>query len=199
VNQAQREQLDRGDAVRREFTVILDTHIDELFEFHYMISSYFAEEAQGKEYSRRPPLGFRLCGIGEPLTRIAVRPAWHYGKKVLDPHSITMETLVERNQGKRDGKQVFRISHDFSIVLTANDWRWTSFSHTNAIDGAERIVEVVQSFLMCRDDVFARSKTHCSICGRALTDDQSRTRGIGPECIKKTRFLEVLSTQSVLA
>jgi hypothetical protein len=33
-------------------------------------------------------------------------------------------------------------------------------------------------------DVFGRQADKCCCCGRALTDVVSRTRGIGPECVR---------------
>jgi hypothetical protein len=43
----------------------------------------------------------------------------------------------------------------------------------------------MRDFLDDHRTVFARSHDNCSCCGKALTDELSRSRGIGPECIKK--------------
>jgi hypothetical protein len=46
--------------------------------------------------------------------------------------------------------------------------------------------------------VFARSHDSCCVCGRHLTDEQSRSRGIGPECIKTVDFFLYLTTEPKL-
>ncbi|WP_437194633.1 DUF6011 domain-containing protein [Planctomicrobium sp. SH527] len=53
-----------------------------------------------------------------------------------------------------------------------------------SFDAAENLVELTKFFLLFPDQVFARSKDRCCCCGRPLTDEISRARGIGPECLR---------------
>jgi hypothetical protein len=53
---------------------------------------------------------------------------------------------------------------------------------------AARVVETIHDFLDDAAAVFARSHDHCCICGRGLTDEVSRSRGIGPECVHKIQW-----------
>jgi hypothetical protein len=57
-----------------------------------------------------------------------------------------------------------------------------------------RAVEVMRDFLDDHSAVFARSHDHCCCCGKGLTDELSRSRGIGPECIKKIPYAAFKAT-----
>jgi hypothetical protein len=57
--------------------------------------------------------------------------------------------------------------------------------YRSALDDAQRFIGTVREFLDNPGAVFARSHDACCICGRTLTDELSRSRGIGPECILK--------------
>jgi hypothetical protein len=67
-------------------------------------------------------------------------------------------------------------------------WR---YSVANAEDIA-RAVGTIQDFLTDHLAVLARSHDNCCVCGRALTDELSRSRGIGPECIQKIGCIGIL-------
>lgn len=49
----------------------------------------------------------------------------------------------------------------------------------------DRFVVIVERFLADPDAVFALSGANCVFCGRALTDEASRLRGIGPDCFEE--------------
>jgi hypothetical protein len=66
---------------------------------------------------------------------------------------------------------------------------------TDAVEVLRRAVAVMDDFLADRRAVFARSHNNCCVCGRSLTDEQSRARGIGPECIKGVDFFLVLGAE----
>jgi hypothetical protein len=46
------------------------------------------------------------------------------------------------------------------------------------------ILDTAHDLLMDPADVFSRQADKCCCCGKALTEVVSRTRGIGPECIR---------------
>lgn len=50
---------------------------------------------------------------------------------------------------------------------------------------ARRIVANIDAFLADPIRAIARSGTHCVHCRKALTDDLSRARGIGPDCFEQ--------------
>jgi hypothetical protein len=66
------------------------------------------------------------------------------------------------------------------------------------MDDLRRVLATVCSFNGDRRAVLARSHDHCCICGRGLTDELSRSRGIGPECIHKTEWGAFLKAKSLI-
>jgi hypothetical protein len=49
---------------------------------------------------------------------------------------------------------------------------------------AGRVADTARAFLDDAGAVLARSHDHCCICGKVVTDERSKARGIGPECIR---------------
>jgi hypothetical protein len=64
--------------------------------------------------------------------------------------------------------------------------------YKSAEEDARRVVGTIREFLDDSRTVLARGYDHCCICGRGLTDELSRSRGIGPECIQKADIVAVL-------
>jgi hypothetical protein len=78
--------------------------------------------------------------------------------------------------GKGIGAQ---LQPDGSLRLS----RW----NPNRDNHEEQLAAVADFLERLGDDPFAaikRNSTNCALCGRALTDDRSRARGFGPECVK---------------
>src|SRR5262249_43717595 len=65
--------------------------------------------------------------------------------------------------------------------------------HKTAADDARRIIQTIRDFLDDSRAVLARSSDHCCVCGRGLTDELSRSRGIGPECFKRANIMAILA------
>lgn len=78
---------------------------------------------------------------------------------------------------------------EISVEIGASGPRWKRWGCGEALgrsDAAlERMVGVMQDFITDPDAVFSRSAGRCCLCQRALTDEVSRGRGIGPECVQK--------------
>lgn len=56
--------------------------------------------------------------------------------------------------------------------------------HTSAVTDLLTALGTMEDYLRDPRAVLARSHDNCCCCGRRLTDELSRSRGIGPECIK---------------
>jgi hypothetical protein len=63
---------------------------------------------------------------------------------------------------------------------------------------ADQALQTIADYLADPATVFARSHGHCCICGRSLTDELSRSRGIGPECIKITPYMLFRTERSIV-
>jgi hypothetical protein len=63
--------------------------------------------------------------------------------------------------------------------------RWKRWGCENGHTALELIAGTMTDFIEDPEGVFARSADRCCLCGRSLTDEVSRGRGIGPECIQR--------------
>jgi len=56
--------------------------------------------------------------------------------------------------------------------------------HRFAPVAVHEFINTVSDFILFPWQVFGRSKNKCCCCGKGLTDDISRSRGVGPECLR---------------
>jgi hypothetical protein len=151
------------------------------------------------EYQVRPPLGLRLEAQGEgvPLT-IAMRPGWRPGRRWYEDVCHPVEGGLPRQERvARKAPGTLRTERIEVEVLTK-----PVLLHVNLVEGHLPKVRT-----LCNDDtlrraslraldakahdllmdpmrLFSEQSDHCCCCGKVLTDVVSRTRGIGPECIR---------------
>jgi hypothetical protein len=109
----------------------------------------------------------------------------------LVPYKHTVELLEQKPIGQADSPVVsFRKKLSLGSVVGGLTLSGTIYK--SALDDARRVVETMRDFLDDSRAVLARSCGHCCICGRGLADELSRSRGIGPECIKSADVVAVL-------
>jgi hypothetical protein len=159
---------------------------------------------------RRPNISLRL--IADPTAKLLVLPKWSKAKGLLHCADLRLEflteTLVEtpdgdaRNWSKRLEfdilpKDTMKFSRDDTPQLEPNVFQLRRYG-ADAVEVLRRAVAVMDDFLDDRRAVFARSHDSCCVCGRHLTDEQSRSRGIGPECIKTVDFFLYLTAEPKL-
>jgi hypothetical protein len=157
-----------------------------LQEFREKVTIVFRWMLEGSEkpFKRRPPVSLRLICGGKPFAKLIVHPGWNSVSKTIGLDWVACELLQETSlvvnytPVRKFGNQV-----DF-IIRVGCPSKVKSIYRTAETD-VGRVVDVIRDFLDDHRAVFARSHDHCSCCGRALTDELSRSRGIGPECIKK--------------
>jgi hypothetical protein len=140
-------------------------------------------------FKRRPPVSLRLICEGDPPAKLIVHPDWDRYKKAVNPEFACCELLEERFvtvQGQRAKKLSERINFRIGDKPQYLNHRpRVGLMHQTGVSDARRAIEVIREFVNDHRVIFARSHDHCCICGKALTDELSRSRGIGPECIKK--------------
>ncbi len=140
--------------------------------FRALTASYFKTFAK-PPYNRRPNLGLRLPGES---CVIAVRPSWSWAQKRLDCDKVLVECIT-------DDKLL-------SITLKPGELpRYSQISLRYGDVALERFLQVVRTFVKEPQRVFSGGQDFCGICGRRLTDEASRTRGIGPECLVKYQYI----------
>jgi hypothetical protein len=146
---------------------------------------------RGGAFTRKPNISLRLIADGTPAAKLLVLPAWQPHAKKLNCAALACELLTEEDVVS-DGVSGKKWRRRFAANLKPNDF-WVNLVSLSAEQDALRVVGTIGSFLNDWRAVLARCATHCCICGRALSDELSRGRGIGPECIKVAPFLLILS------
>jgi hypothetical protein len=178
---------------------MLEAHKEVLDRFHRMARDYFQLRDTREPYARRPPLSMRLLAQGEPAARLVVMPEYDRGTRRMCPGILRLEMLVGSSCQDAGG-----------ILYARRDWKirlrllvgWCGCTGQVIRDGPEalrRLIGLVQEFVATPTKTFARSSDHCCLCGKPLTDELSRARGIGPECLKHTLvFSEARHWEAIL-
>jgi hypothetical protein len=142
--------------------------------------------------TRRPNVSLRLIADGQPAAKLIVLPRWVRSSNAVDFDRLDLELFTEAPYPGREG---VKLTRQASVVLNPPDSLVRSISggvfpdvfHTGLIRPSvmgdlQRVLGVMADFLADGRALLARSHGHCSLCGRALTDEVSRARGVGPEC-----------------
>jgi hypothetical protein len=161
------------------------------------VAAFADREGEGRTFLRRPPIGFRLPAEDLPPGHVAVTPRWLKGnvrRKVpgrLVTSEVDLELVETRMKVFGDG----RPTREMSLRVTATGCVARRYypSHWGACLG--RIVLTVEQFLQEPFIVFARSSDACCVCGRGLSDQLSRSRGVGPECLRGALWFRDLVEQ----
>jgi hypothetical protein len=138
-------------------------------------------------YKRRPPISLRLVCSGDPAAKVVIVPGAHRDRTgILLDLDIQHFELLEERSVIYNGEDVLKRTKKLAVDnVSGRGPRNGSWIYKSALEDAQRLVATVREFLADPVAVFARSHDNCCICGRGLTDELSRSRGIGPECIKR--------------
>jgi hypothetical protein len=134
-------------------------------------------ERTTKPCKRRPNISLRLLTRGEPPGKLVVLPAClvYHGERSIDTQRLFYEFWTERRTNgvvKWQRRLCFRLG---------GVSRWY---HSTAEADLRRCLNTMTAFVEDGRSVLARSNANCCVCGKGLTDELSRSRGIGPECLR---------------
>jgi hypothetical protein len=176
-------------AIRAASDRILANNDPVLQAFREKAAIMFRAILEGAEepFKRRPPVSLRLICQGEPPAKLVVPPGWNSVAKTVNLDWAPCELFQETRDVVRD-ICVRRFGKQVSFSIGAERPSRVGAIYRTAEADVGRAIEVMRDFLGDHGAVFARSHDHCSCCGRALIDELSRSRGIGPECIKKIPY-----------
>ena len=198
------KQRIRGEWELRRATV--DGYLQEAFQrgplaaFRHRMEPFFEamRERANEPYKRRPNISLRLICAGDPPAKVIVLPLLRGRHKEL--HLVCseqhLELLEEREVITREGP-----AKKFSQMLTVKlrpDCATSGTISVTVYDEVRRLVATIADFMDNPAAVLARSHDRCCICGRGLTDELSRSRGIGPECIKKVDMFAFFTKDSLV-
>jgi hypothetical protein len=186
--EAQKADWNRRIAVAKlRISETLEGHKLDFLAFREIASSIFKTKADGKVYTRKPPIALRLRDAETP-SLVAATPSWsRYGRK-LNCEEVRVEVLREQKVTTKDGKEKFLLDCPLAVVF-APAWPPRLCRYGLDPDCDSTLASIVQAFLADPLQVTRRSTNNCCICGRGLTDGASKSRGIGPECLKSIPML----------
>jgi hypothetical protein len=150
-------------------------------------------ESGDSPLTRRPPWSMRLPVLGEPPAHLVCRPRFTSPRKrtgqpgQMHPEEVEVELMVSRARLRSDGKET--AGWELRALLSPGKATYSGGSVRFGAEGIERASAAVSAFVTDPVQAMALSANHCCLCGRALTDERSRSRGVGPECV---RFLNHL-------
>lgn len=173
------EEWERRD---QQLDALLSPRQSTLVDLAAAACHFFEDCAAGRTYSRRPSLGFRLHADGSPFAWVSLYPAWDSRLRTLKPTTVHIDFLVQRSP---------QCSPCDELCMTVEGERIqrSKCSVLYAEESLLRLLDTAHAFLVDPAAVFARSADHCCVCRKALTDGQSRARGIGPECLDRARII----------
>lgn len=152
-------------------------------------------EKTKRPVARRPNISLRLVANGLPLAKLVVLPVWSPSTKTIRPERLRMELMVERQvtaKGQPAKKWTRQVTASINDIFEAGAIR------PSVLEDLSRVVATMKDFNRNKQTVLARSHDWCCCCGRTLTDEVSRARGIGPECIKLIDMVLWLTDQSLV-
>jgi hypothetical protein len=151
-------------------------------DLYRLLADLFRAQAAGQKFQRRPTLGLNLPAPGDPPLWLSIRPRWDRWHKAVDTGIVEMEVIAERDLADRPAREV-------TIQLSADKAHISSWAINTAEAQLPRALAVLDNFLADPDQVFAKSAESCCVCHKTLTDPVSRSRGVGPECLRVRDWL----------
>jgi hypothetical protein len=153
--------------------------------------------ADKEPFKRRPNISLRLIAAGDPPAKVITLPGARFGRDggCLIPSSHHVELLEQKEIKARhhgEEKDALQFSKKLSFANASDFPPTVGTVYKSAVEDARRVIETIRDFLDDSRAVLARGCDHCCICGRSLTDELSRSRGIGPECIRKADIVAAL-------
>ena len=146
---------------------------------HNLVMEIAAKRLTGKEYAeKRPNVGIKFDITSDRC--LSLKPKLHSS-----PNGWTLGVLecelLESAYGivKATGREL-------KAELRPDGTMWLK-SWWKDLDKTEKLVSKLQNALhtiATNPGVYLEGAHHCCICGKALSDDASMSRGIGPECLK---------------
>lgn len=168
-----------------------------LQKFYDMAVNYFRCKCLDKfNLERRPPVSLCLRdpdhiftakpGFKQPRKRIVdgIVSIVEYGEMEFDTIYLDCVSIIE--MPPKDGRPVLKHQKACKLKLNeAGQLVWSgAWYHRFAPIAVHEFISTVSDFILFPWQIFSRSKDRCCCCGKWLTDDISRSRGIGPECLR---------------
>lgn len=153
------------------------------------MQDYFQWRVQedGKEYWRRPQIGLKLdLADGKVL---AIRPGWQPSSHERGQDDISGVVIYEKVHLEllAPGKLLSLRLEPGNIYLCGNVFLDMNTNKAHLQD----ILKAAHHLLTAPWETFSSQADRCCCCHKGLSDIVSRTRGIGPECIRWFKWFDM--------
>jgi hypothetical protein len=145
---------------------------------------HFDAATRGRIFPRSPGLKVTIPAPpdGAMVITPSVRKDGYRGARQVTVGPDRQWLNLERRVLSANGKS-YKPIHRLTVAVNPGEApRITSWHPATVEAEAERLCATAEQFVADPAGTIAASGTHCGFCGRALTDPESRRRGIGPEC-----------------
>lgn len=185
TNEEREALLSKWAAIQESANRIFSDNAAVIGRFAGKASAMFAAmlEKKKRPFERRPAVSLRLICDGEPAAKLVVNPGWSGHTKTVSLERLDVE-LFQQVRVVINGQEARQFSRRMRLQVKAGRQVTTCSLYESAERDAARIVETMSDFVDDHRAVFARSHDNCCMCGKVLTEELSRSRGIGPECVK---------------
>jgi Family of unknown function (DUF6011) len=178
------------DALRTEVETHLAAHQEVFAHLLNTMSPLWAAMVPAPPLTRKPSLGLRLVAADQQLL-VGVSPRWNAHTHTVNLRCAVLDVITEV-QGyleREPPTPFYQLDPALSLALQTDAVpRLTRWSRT-APALMPPVVALLTQFRADPAAVLKHSTRFCAICGRHLTDGQSRARGVGPECLKHVSTL----------
>ena len=159
--------------------------------FRQYLAEYFEFVAGEKDIGKeplfaRPLIGLKLDVDGGKQT-LAVRPGWRKAKRHPTDYSLDVPGDFQPQE------ITLELVQDLKLTLAPGGVKVTGKVRADEDDNARNLKTIcvtADSLLRNPLAAFGQQADRCVCCHRKLTDLISRTRGIGPECVKWFSFFD---------
>ena len=139
---------------------------------HDTLQALTRARTQGRELaSKRPHVGLRFEAGGY---RVALSPQLESSAMGWTPADVIRADVFTT----RDGQGVIKADLLPGGVIQPRQWRANEEQTLAAFAALVTALETLEA----NPGAALAGSDHCAVCGRVLTDEHSRARGIGPEC-----------------
>lgn len=151
---------------------------------HFLAQERLRRTPEGG-YGRRPPIGLRLA-VDDRRT-LTCKPGWTPAKWRYAGGVNFLATPGTLHLGR---VLIELVTPGIKLKLTLTEdgakiGQWADYQGQSLhLADIKRVAETFRRLLNDPMRTFAEESETCCCCGRPLTDQTSRLRGVGPECVK---------------
>ena len=158
--------------------------------FRQVCSQIFAEMVQDRQFTRCPPIALRLYGAN---AMVCPSIGWSPRHCEALPDRVHVDVLVEV-ETELESQKAYKRFRAVKATLDPDEFRLMRINRSKLDAACDAFRTIAEEFIEDPRSVMARCSRQCCVCGRKLTEPESISRGIGPECVHRLGDLAFLTS-----